>query len=559
MNKIIKTVVISTLASTFLLGANIPNIGDIEKQVQAPKIEKEETVLPEIKQKEYKTPMSDSGKKILIKDFKITDNEHIDISKLEKFFVAFKNKELTFNQLQNIASAITKYYRKQGYFVARAYIPTQNINENNGVLEISVIEGTYGELKLNNNSLVRDSILQDMMDDAKNRDNVISTDTFERAMLIINDTPGVVVTSSDVSPGKEVGTSDFEITTQASKRVNGYVVTDNTGSKYTGENRLMSKIDINSPFEIGDKISMFGLVSNGQNLKNGKVAYSAPLASNGFLGEVSYSQTNYSLADSYKSLDAFGTSKTVEGKISYPIIKTKEENLNLSSSILTKKLKDEKNSTDDITQKESKSVKVGLDYDKNHVVFNKSSKSLANVYLTYGKLEFDNPEKQLDDERSVNTNGNYSKVNVDLSNTVNYTSNLYLNTSLKMQYALRNKNLDGSEDFSVGGSSGVKLYPDGELSAENGYLFNTELKYKLPNINNLSNIVGVFYDRGKVFMANNTTDFQSKSLQDIGVGYYSTYKDFFGQMQVAWNANSKEITSEPNRNSRFLFQGGLSF
>ncbi len=54
------------------------------------------------------------------------------------------------------------------------------------------------------------------------------------------------------------------------------------------------------------------------------------------------------------------------------------------------------------------------------------------------------------------------------------------------------KNLDGSEDFSLGGAYGIKVYPDGELSAENGYLFSTELKYKLPAFNELSSQVGVF-------------------------------------------------------------------
>ena len=118
---------------------------------------------------------------------------------------------------------------------------------------------------------------------------------------------------------------------------------------------------------------MFGLVSNGQNLKNGRVAYQAPLASNGLVGEVSYTQTNYSLADSYKSLDAFGTSKTVEGKISYPIIRTRTENLNSLISVASKDLKDEIESTSDITKKDSTSVKLGLEYDKNYVAFNKNA------------------------------------------------------------------------------------------------------------------------------------------------------------------------------------------
>jgi hypothetical protein len=61
-------------------------------------------------------------------------------------------------------------------------------------------------------------------------------------------------------------------------------------------------------------------------------------------------------------------------------------------------------------------------------------------------------------------------------------------------------------------------------------------------------------------MADNSQGtFESKSLQNVGLGYYASYDNFFGQVQVAWNANSKEITSEPNRNSRVLFQGGLVF
>ena len=69
-NLTIKTILLSTLASSFLLGANTPNIGDVEKEIKVPEIKKEQAVLPEIKTQEYKAPMVDSGKKILIKDFK---------------------------------------------------------------------------------------------------------------------------------------------------------------------------------------------------------------------------------------------------------------------------------------------------------------------------------------------------------------------------------------------------------------------------------------------------------------------------------------------------------
>jgi len=139
------------------------------------------------------------------------------------------------------------------------------------------------------------------------------------------------------------------------------------------------------------------------------------------------------------------------------------------------------------------------------------------------------------------------------------TDKLSVESSLSLQYALNSKNLDGSEDFSVGGAYGVKLYPSGELSAENGILFNIETKYLLPRIYGVSNTLGLFYDIGNADMANNTVGFEKRTLQDIGLGYYLNYKNFFTNIQAAWAIDSEEITSEPNGNSKVLFLGGMSF
>lgn len=558
MKQIIKTITISTLVSSILLGAQLPNIGDINRNIQPPSIKKEKPLLPQIETKEYKTPMSDTRTMVHIKDFQITGNKYIGSNELEKFFVQFKNQELTFTQLQDIAGTITKYYREKGYFVARAYIPAQNIHENNGVLEIAIIEGNYGEFYLKNSSIVKDSVLQGMLDYAK-RDNIVSTRTLEQSMLIINDTLGAVVTEAIVLPGSKVGTSDFEITTQATPRYDGYIILDNQGGRYTGKNRLMAGINFNSPSGIGDKISLSGLLSNGSNLTNGSISYSAPLMSNGLTGELSYSQTNYSLIKEYVNLQALGVAKTFEARFSYPIIRTRIENLYTNLSFISKDLKDEVGLANYINKKDTKSLKIGLDYDKSYFVHGKKSSSKISVNYTYGQLDFDSFIQEVNDKNGANTSGNYSKINVELGNNIELNQKFTLESSLKMQYALNNKNLDGSEDFSIGGAYGVRVYPDGELSAENGYLFNCELKYKLPVYNALNSSVGVFYDLGRAYMANNTVGFESKTLQDVGIGYYANYKDFFGKLQVARTLNSKAVSSEPTTNSRILFQGGWVF
>ena len=557
MNKqIIKTIGLSILTSSLLMGANVPNIGTMQRELKVPKLEKKKIALPEIKQKQYTPPMKDSGKTIAVKGFTFSGNKHIDNSALQNLAKEYANKNLTFSKINKLVSSITKLYRKNGYFVARAYLPKQSIQ--NGILQINIIEGNYGKFYLKNKSRVKDSIVQGMLDNAK-RDNIVSTHTIERSMLIINDTPGVVVTGADVMPGKKVGTSDFSVTTKASKAYDGYIIVDTMGSRYTGKNRIMAGININSPFKIGDKLSLSGLITNGENLDNGRIAYSAPLLSNGLRGEISYSYTSYALVEEFKSLNAKGTSKILDATFSYPILRTRLENLYVSLNLANKDLKDEVRSTSDITKKNIKATRLGFDYDKHYLAFGYASSSVLGFGLTYGNLSFSDNAKRIADAAGANTNGKYSKIDLSFKQSLSMTQKLSLDTSLKMQYALGNKNLDGSEDFSVGGSYGVKLYPDAELSAENGYLGNVEMKYALPAFSEYSNQVGVFYDRGRAFMANNTVGFVSKSLQDVGVGYYASYKDFFGQLQVAWNENSAKVTSEPDRNSRILFQGGWVF
>ncbi|MGB5793267.1 ShlB/FhaC/HecB family hemolysin secretion/activation protein, partial [Poseidonibacter sp.] len=130
--------------------------------------------------------------------------------------------------------------------------------------------------------------------------------------------------------------------------------------------------------------------------------------------------------------------------------------------------------------------------------------------------------------------------------------------SLQMQYALGNKNLDGSQDLSIGGINGVKYYPDGEESAENGYILSTELLYALPNFKDLNSSVSVFYDVGRTFMSRNITNEKSKTLQSIGIGYYGSYKDMFVNTHLAHNI-AHDVTAENNYSNRFLVQAGWVF
>ena len=555
MRNIIKIFGLSILSSVALLGATpIINSGNIEKQIQAPKdiptLKKDDIKIEGIENGSLKS--SDSSKTVFIKDFTFAGNSAISNEELKQNLKAYVGKELSFNQIQEVLALVTKVYRDKGYFVARAYLGKQDLVKNDNLLFISIIEGKYGKIKLNNNSLVNDNSLQAILDNAKSN-GIINVKDIERVLLLINDRNGVEVSNSVVEAGKEVGSSNLNIDTTSTKRVDGYIVADNYGSRYTGYNRVQGLININSPFNIGDKISISGLVSNGADLKNGKIAYELPLNSYGLKSDFAYTRTNYNLVEEYKSLDAKGNSSIYEAGLSYPLIRSTNENLYLKGKYYHKDMNDYM-SGDKYEDKSINSFVTTLEYDKNYSIGTLPARVFANLNLTTGHLSSKNNNPN---------NGNYNKVDTYISNDIYFNEIFSLNTNLTAQKVLGNKNLDGSEDLSLGGPNAVKLYPYSEQSAENGYIASFELFSKLPNIASYNHKIGLFYDMGNVYQEKNldTTTFQRKTLQDIGLGYYSSFDDFFLRTQIAWNLNSKPISSEytNHKNSKFLVQAGRVF
>lgn len=557
-----KLVTISLFSSSLLFAVTVPNAGTISKDLQLPKnIKKNEKGLIEVDGvKKLTAPMKDdkSGRKVLVNDFNIVGNSKISTNKINNAIKKYKNKKLSFYDIQEVAHIITKLYRDSGYFLARAYIPVQDMSK--GILKIIIIEGEFGKFNLENKSRVKDSIIQGVLNNVK-KSKIIASSPLERALLISNDIPGVYVSQADVRAGQEIGTSDFDIKTIQTSTYNGYIIADNYGGRYSGKNRLLASATINSPFKIGDKLSVTGLQSEDAHLKYLDLSYNTLLLSNGLRGGIGYSYTGYKLGEEYENLDATGYSKDFNLNLSYPIIRQRDESLYANFNFDNKRIKDEIRSTDFSSQKQINVVSLGLDYTYTSLLNNLPSTTNLVATLTYGNLSFKHSADLENDMVGANTNGTYKKINIEASKTVGITNKLSLEGKLKYQHSFSNKNLDGSEDLSIGGSQGVKVYPTSEVSAENGYVATLEAKYVLPRIgSDYAHTVGVFYDRARAYMADDKNIIsEDRSIQDTGISYYVTYKDFFLNSYAAWKVNSSDITSEPDYGSKILVQAGWVF
>ena len=63
---------------------------------------------------------------------------------------------MTLPDLRVMVEKISAYYNQRGYFLARAYLPAQDITD--GSLTIAVLEGYYGAISLRNQAPVSDVV-----------------------------------------------------------------------------------------------------------------------------------------------------------------------------------------------------------------------------------------------------------------------------------------------------------------------------------------------------------------------------------------------------------------
>ena len=440
--------------------------------------------------------------------------------------------------------------------MARAYIPAQEVS--NGIIKIRVVEGNYGQFHLKNQSLVNDKVVQGILDNVKQAD-IVSLDTLERAMLIINDTPGVQVTRADVMPGEQVGTSDFAVDTKATPHYDGFVMLDNFGSIYTGRDRLSFNVDDNSLTGYGDRLSVSGLATDGGGLQNGRVGYQLLLAPNGLRGELAYSDTRYQLGNSYGPLDATGTAKGLDATLTYPLRRTHDQTIELSLNLSNKSLEDQIQSTNTDTPRTTKSGTFGVNVNDERNIFGFDGLTQGSLKITFGQLAINDAQALALDAAGAKTEGAYNKLNFELSRVSLLPDNFTLTKAIKIQHTLDDKNLDSSERMAVSGSGAVLAFPSGELIGSDADLFHVELSHPLPVIGMLQSQWQVFGDWGDAKEPNPLPTDIYRHISDIGLGWSATYDGALIHAYLAHRVDSTPPVSEPYPDYKFLLQVGWVF
>ncbi|MDW3715484.1 MULTISPECIES: ShlB/FhaC/HecB family hemolysin secretion/activation protein [unclassified Pseudomonas] len=533
-----------SLAQT-ALAAQAPDAGQILENIKAPLTLPPATdgVLPEAAPARPALSLP-SDVKLQIKAFRITGAREFSEAHLLALLADSTDRELSLAQLQGLAERITAHYREQGYLLARAYLPAQDIK--GGLLTIAVLEGRLGKVRLDNRSLLNDATAQRQLDDLHPGDAVQAA-ALERSLLLLNELPGAEVHST-LKPGASVGLTDLDVSLGAGPRVAGSLEADNFDNRYTGSERLGGNLAINSPTGLGDSLSLRGLTS-GAGMNYGRLAYQLPLGPQATQVGLAWSEMRYELGEDFASLDAHGKASIASVYALQPLLRSRQARLDGQLSYERKRLEDRVDATDTTLDKTLDVWSLGLSGSHQDSLLGGGAMQYG-ASLVAGNLELDAASDALDDA-GLDTRGHYAKLAFQLTRLQRLTDRFSLQLRASGQRAA--KNLDSSEKLSLGGAYAVRAYPQGEAAADDAWLANLELRYALAPAWQLFG----FYDAGGGRISHRpvagTAD-NRRTLSGAGVGVSLALPAAINlQAFAAWRTGSQP-TSDDDRSPRLWLQ-----
>jgi hemolysin activation/secretion protein len=469
--------------------------------------------LPTLPMLEAPKMLRDTGVKVLVKSFEVEGSTRFTAQRFAALLADLVGKDLSFAQLQAAADRVAALYRKQGLH-ATAFLPEQTLTD--GVVRITVVEGRLGALKVapssSNHRAVPLELVTRMLGVGQTPGQMIDTRQLERATLIASDVPGAHV-SSVLTGGAAPGTSDIVATVDSRPLLSGLASADNEDPRATGA----AKVGVNLGFAdlagIGDQVSVLANGSEGKQFI--RAAFELPVNDLGLRAGLNGSYMKYRLQDEFAASGGNGRSTTFGADASYPLLRSASHDLYATLAYDHRHLVNDSNAGN-LSDKKADAVTLGFNGDSNDALGGGGA-MIYGLTLTSGKLNLDGDAADLAaDSAGPRRDGSYEKFDANIGRLQRLSTSGALWLSANGQYA--SKNLDSSEQFSLGGATGVRAYPALEASGDQGFVSTAEYRYHLSDALQWS----AFYDFGHIEREHDPLPTgaapNSYSLQGVGFG-----------------------------------------
>ncbi|RZS85927.1 ShlB/FhaC/HecB family hemolysin secretion/activation protein [Pigmentiphaga kullae] len=476
----------------------------------------------------------------------------IPVEELQALAAGYVGRDVSLSDLEALARDVTGLYRSRGYFLAQALVPVQTVRD--GRVEISVVEGRLGkvDIQVAPDAPISEGRIRAYLAPLQ-PGQPVSAQSYERAMLLLSDLPGIKV-SSGLQEGSEPGTTDLVVEVTQARRVTFAFDADNHGTRESGRVRAGGTMRVASPLGLGDNLDARLMMSEGNSVNFGRLGYEAPLGTDGLRLGAGISRVRYELGQPWSQLGAKGRATVADLSLNYPVIRQRGQNLFLRLGVDHKELRDDLSMFSYSARKNIVGVGLGWSWERRDELFGGGYWASTGT-LYHGRLDIKDDLTRAMDQGPAGhrTDGGFTKLTWQVSRLQSVLPRHSLYVSLGGQ--LTNGNLDASEKLALGGARAVRAFPSSELLVDEGVLGVVEWRWSATE--DLTPYV--FYDVGKGRMFHTPTSLDTnntRSMQGFGIGaVWSRPGDFMVNVSLAWRRNtSAPVTDGGDRKPRIFVQ-----
>ena len=471
---------------------------------------------------------------------------------IQPIYTDYLNKEITLDIAWLIAAQITNRYHDKGFFLSRAYVPKQQIE--NGTLRIAIVEGYISDVVIDK-SLAKNRIVQDWIARIK-KHRPITSDYLESALLQLNDIPGVSVraTLEPTKPGEFTDGAVRMVLSKQSVKGRGHVGFDNNGSRFLGPYQFSAQYE--TSFIPGQQTAFSFLTSTPtRELQYGTVKQHIAAFAGGYAdlyGGYTKAYPGYTI----RSSDIQSNSLTLGTAFSYQFIRQRQENLLGKIAFETRDTTSDISSTA-LTRDRIRALRASMNYETTDHL---SGFNQVNITLSKGLTIFDASKRDARNLSRAQATPDFEKAEFYFARSQSFGENWGLVTSASGQIA--SGPLYSAEEFGYGGAAFGRAYDASEITGDHGIAASIEMRYfGLDAVGGMTAVPYGFYDAGAVFNEDRTQE-KSQSASSAGVGV-RLISDTGATANLAAAFPLTRSISAPlygeNYGPRFMFELGYGF
>ena len=468
---------IAVLTATFhttsclAVEAVVPAIGALLVTRVAPEVSPANSLLG-LARDESATEAFDDTLEIAVHGIATTGNTVFTDEQLSHLLAHLVGRAWTLKQLMGSVRSISALYEQAGYPLVNVSIPEQTLDE--GVLNIEVIEGTWGEVLLEHRHHGSDRLLRLATKNLRKGELIRQSD-IDRSTTLLADIVGRSI-SARLRPGAEYSASDFIISGEDKDSLAGNFTLNNFGSVATGRTQANIQLQMNGLAAQGESIALDAL-SAGEGLNRIGLTSEWPLNVQALRLGLAHSVVNYQLVGEARSIGAHGWAQQSSLWLRQSLVKVGSTALNVQLQFDHLDLDDLASAAPEPNNPRSIQV-LGLTLDGD-VPSNVQlgSHTRWSLGMASGLLQLHSSSMQAYDAALSETQGQFARINFSTTHSRELTKLYSLNALMLLQWS--DRNLDISQKAALGGARSIRAYEPGVLSGDASVSFNLEIKRAL--------------------------------------------------------------------------------